>query len=55
MCNTMFNLSNFVYSIKHRIPESLLTRDMLLTANMTEAEKRELRWIKMACGENPKR
>lgn len=40
------------FVIKHRPVESLKVEDMLLQANVTT--KRE-RWIKMACGENPKR
>lgn len=40
------------YVVKHRPVESLKVEDMLLQANITTKPQR---WIKMACGENPKR
>lgn len=40
------------YVIKHRPVKSLLVEDMLVQANITTKKER---WIKMACGENPKR
>ncbi|BFZ63283.1 hypothetical protein YB2330_004404 [Saitoella coloradoensis] len=46
------NMGGEAFAVKHRVPESLRVEDMLVQHNITE---KPWRWMKMACGENPKR
>lgn len=41
------------YAIKTRVPDSHRVQDMLLNAGLPAQQ--QWRWMKMACGENPKR
>ncbi|CAG8566817.1 1210_t:CDS:10 [Acaulospora colombiana] len=43
------------YAIKLRPVDTLSVDDMSVTANVSRDEERTWRWLKMACGENPKR
>jgi hypothetical protein len=42
------------YVFKLRPTESYSNEDMLVQANINEEEEKKWRWMKMACGENPK-
>ncbi|KAH6598584.1 hypothetical protein BASA50_003622 [Batrachochytrium salamandrivorans] len=42
------------FAFKHHFPKSNRTEDMLLNAGMTKEDGKSWRWMKMACGENPK-
>lgn len=56
LTNTVTGSANVMggeaFVIKHRPVASLRVEDMLVQANITTKPQR---WIKMACGENPKR
>ncbi|CAG8526980.1 2810_t:CDS:10 [Acaulospora morrowiae] len=43
------------YAIKLRPVNTLSVDDMSVTANISQSKERSWRWLKMACGENPKR
>ncbi|KAI8807575.1 hypothetical protein BJ742DRAFT_812108 [Cladochytrium replicatum] len=43
------------YVLKHLVPTSNLAEDMLINYGMNTTEGKQWRWMKMACGENPKR
>ncbi|KAI8814834.1 hypothetical protein BJ742DRAFT_784580 [Cladochytrium replicatum] len=43
------------YVLKHLVPSSNLASDMLINYGMNSTDGKQWRWMKMACGENPKR